>query len=82
MNLLSILFGKFWKVVGNIVSLNYYNDILKRKQICKKSNNNNFHHIGKFFRFMIEAVVMMLYIYIIRYFIGVDKLQALICRSD
>lgn len=69
-----MLFGKFWGITGNMVFLNYYNSILKRKHICKKPNNNNFYHADEFFHVVIEAMVMTLYMYIIGYFI-IDKLQ-------
>ncbi len=68
MNLLSILFGKFWGVASNIGFLNHYSGILKRKHIYKKLDNNNFHYIDEFFHIVIEAMVVTLCMYIARYF--------------
>ncbi len=81
MNLLSMLFGKFWGVAGNMVSLNCYSGILKKKYIYKKPDNNNFHHTDEFFRVVIEAMVMMLCIYIARCS-TIDKLQTWIGRFN
>ena len=64
-----------------MVSLNCYNGILKRKHICKKLDNNNFHHTNEFFRIVIEAMVITLYMHIARCS-TIDKLQAWIGRSD
>ncbi len=63
MNFLSILFGKFWRVVGDIISLNWYHGILKRKYVSKIANNNNFYHSDDFFRTIIEAMVITLCIH-------------------
>ena len=68
-----MLFDKFWGIAGDVVFLNYYSGILKRKHIYKKSNNNNFHHLNKFFCIVIEAMIVILYIYIAKYF-TIDKL--------
>ena len=81
MNLLSMLFGKFWGVAGNVVSLNRYSGILKRKYICKKRDNKNFHHTDEFFRVVIEAMVITLCMHVVRCSI-IDKLQTWIGRSD
>lgn len=62
MNLISILFGKFWVVVGGVVSLNWYSGIPKRKHITRQTNNNNFQQTDDFFRIVIKAMVVVLYI--------------------
>ncbi len=69
-----MLLDKFWKVTSNIVSLNHYSGILKRKHIYNKLNNNNFHHKDKFFHIVIEAMVVTLYMHIAKYSI-IDQLQ-------
>ena len=76
-----MLFGKFWRIVGNMISLNCYSSILKRKHISKKPDNNNFPYIDKFFYVMIEAMVMILYKHKAGCF-RIDKLQTWICRFD
>lgn len=53
-----MLFGKFWRIAGNVVSLNCYSGILKRKHINKKPDNNNFYHTDEFFRVMIKFIVV------------------------
>lgn len=59
-----MLFKKFWGVAGDLVSLNRYSGILKQKHISKKSDNNNFQQTDDFFRVIIEAMVIALYMYI------------------
>lgn len=76
-----MLFGEFWGVVVDVVFLNYYSGILKRKHIYKKPDNNNFHNIVKFFCIIIEAMVIMLYMHKPRYSM-IDKLQIQIDRFD
>ncbi len=76
-----MLFDKFWGVAGDVVSLNHYSDILKRKRICKKLDNNNFHYTDKFFRIVIEAMVVTLCMHVVRYS-TIDELQTWIGRSD
>lgn len=76
-----MLLSKFWGVTGNMVSLNSYGGILKRIYIYKKSDNNNFHHTDKFFRVIIEAMVVILCMRIAGCFI-MDELQTWIGRSD
>lgn len=55
-----MLFDKFWEITSNMVSLNCYSSILKRKYIDKKVDNNNFYYKNKFFHVMIEVMVMTL----------------------
>lgn len=55
-----MLFNKFWGITSNVASLNHYSGILKRKHINKKLDNNNFCYTDKFFRVMIEAMVVTL----------------------
>lgn len=74
MNLIYMLFGKYWGVAGDVVFLNCYSGILKRKHIFKKPDNNNFHHIDKFFYIVIEAMVVTLYMDIAGCF-TIDELQ-------
>lgn len=62
-----MLFDKFWGVASNVVFLNYYNNLLKRKHIFKKPDNNNFHYIDKYFRIVIETMIMILYMHIARW---------------
>lgn len=76
-----MLLGKFWKIIGNMVSLNCYSGILKRKHISKKSDNNNFHHMDKFFYIVIKAMVVILCIYKAGCS-TINKLQTLIDKSD
>ena len=81
MNLLLMLFGKFWGVAGDVISLNCYSSILKRKHIYKKPDNNNFYHTNKFFYIVIEAMVVTLCMHIARCFI-IDELQTWIGRFN
>lgn len=60
MNLLSILIRKFWAIAGDLVSLNWYSGILKRKHISKKPDNNHFQQMDDFFRVIIETMVIAL----------------------
>ena len=60
MNFLSMLFDRFWSVAGDIVSLNRYAGILKRKYITKAADNNHFHHSDDFLRMVIEALIITL----------------------
>lgn len=62
-----MLFCKFERVADNIISLNCYGDIPKRKHIYKKSDHNNVYYINKFFYIMIGARIIMLYIYMEKY---------------
>lgn len=55
-----MLFSKIWGVAANMVFLNSYTDILKKKHIYKKPDNNDFYHTDKFFRIVIEAMVVTL----------------------
>lgn len=80
-NLISMLFSKFWGVAANMVSLNGYNNILKRKHIYKKPDNNNFHHTDEFFHILIEAIVVTLCMHIAGYS-TIDELQTWIGKSD
>ncbi len=64
MNFLSMLFDRFWGVAGDIVSLNCYAGILKRKYIKKDADNNHFHHSDDFLRTLIKALVIALFIYL------------------
>ena len=85
-----MLFGKFWRVAGNVISLNHYSGILKKKHICKMLDNNNFHYTDKFFYIMIDAMVVTLYMYIARYstinelstWIGKSEWSALISKVE
>lgn len=81
MNFISMLFGKFWGIPGNIVSLNRFAGILKRKYISKAAENGNFHHSDNFFRTVIEAMVITLYINAVGCQ-SIDKLQNWIGRFD
>ncbi len=81
MNFLSMLFGKFWGVAGDMVSLNRYHDILKQKYVSKTADNNNFHHFDDFFRTVIEAMVVTLCIHTTGCS-TIDELQIWIGRSD
>lgn len=60
MNLISILFGKFWGVAKDIVSLNWYSGILKRKHIARQTNNNNFQQTDDFFHVVIKVIIIAL----------------------
>lgn len=66
MNFLSILFDRFWAIVGDIVLLNYYTGILKQKYVTKIADNNHFYHFDDFFQTIMEVLVTMLYIYLAR----------------
>lgn len=81
MNLIFILFGKFWGVANHLVSLNWYNSILKCKHITKQSDNNNFQQIDDFFHVVIKAMVIILYIRIASCSI-INKLQTWISKSN
>lgn len=59
-NVLFLLFGKFWGVAGSIVGLDHYNGKLKRKYIAKAAQTKYFHHSDDFFRTVIEALVVSL----------------------
>ena len=59
-----MLFDKFWRLINNV---NWYNGILKRKHIYKKPDNNNFHYMDELFYVVIEAMVVILYMYIVGY---------------
>lgn len=76
-----MLFSKFWGIARNVLIINCYSDILKRKHMCKKLDNNNFYYTDTFFRIIIEAMAVILYIYIAKYS-TIDKLQSWIGRSD
>ncbi len=76
-----MLFGKFWGVAGDVVSLNRYSGILKKKHIYKKPDNNNFYHTDEFFCVIFEAMVVTLYMHIAKCSI-IDELQTWIGRSD
>ncbi len=80
-NLLSMMFGKFWGGTDNVVFLNCYSGILKRKHICKKPDNNNFHYINKLFRVVIETIVVTLCMHLAR-LSTIDELQTWISRSN
>ena len=67
MNFLSMLFDRFWGVAGDIVSLNRYAGILKRKYIKKDADNNHFHHSDDFLQMLIEVLVIALCIYLAQY---------------
>lgn len=58
-----MLFDRFWDIVGDIVLLNYYVDIFKRKYVIKATDNNHFYHFNDFFQTIIEALFIKLYIY-------------------
>ena len=73
-NLITILFDKFCKVASDVIFLNCYSGILKRKYIYKKSDNNNFYHLDKFFRIVIKTMVVTLLINLLTYF-TIDKFQ-------
>lgn len=64
MNLFSVLLDKFWGIAGNIISFNYFSDILKQNYISKVVNNTNFHHSDDFLHIVIEALTIILYMYI------------------
>ncbi len=64
MNFLSMLFDRFWGVANNIISLNRYADVLKRKYIKKNINNNHFYHFDDFQQMLIEGLVIALYIHL------------------
>lgn len=81
MNLLSMLFGKFWGVAGDIVSLNRYSGILKRKHISKKPDNNDFQQTDDFFRVVINAMVIALYMHVAGCS-TISQMQTWIDRSD
>ena len=81
MNFLSLLFGKFWGIVGDIISLNQYHGILKRKNVTKKANNKNFHHSDEFFRIIIKAMVVTLCIQAVGCS-TINELQLWIGRSN
>ena len=76
-----MLFGKFWGVAGNVVSLNWYNNILKQKYIYKKPDNNSFYYTNKFFHVIIKAMVVTLCIRVAG-FSTIDKFKTLIARFD
>ena len=59
-----MLFNRFWGIASDIVSLNRYADILKRKYIRKDVDNSNFHHSDDFLQKVIEALVIALYIHL------------------
>lgn len=59
-NFLSMLFDRFWGVAGDIVSLNHYAGILKRKYVTKAADNNHFYHSDDFLRTVMEALVITL----------------------
>ena len=80
-NLISILFDKFWRIAGDMIFLNCYSNILKRKHISKKPDNNSFHHTDEFFLIVIEAMVVTLFMHEVGCFI-IDELQTWIDRCD
>ncbi len=55
-----MLFDRFWGVAEDIVSLNHYAGILKRKYVTKTADNNHFHHSNDFLRTVMEAMVITL----------------------
>ena len=59
-NVLALFFDKFWGTTGNIVGLDRFNGILKRKHITRAALTKNFHHSDDFFRTVIEALVVCL----------------------
>ncbi len=63
MNFLSLLFDRFWGIAGDIVSLNDYADIFKRKYITKVADNNHFHHSDDFLQTVMEALVITLFMH-------------------
>ncbi len=65
-NLLSMLFNQFWGVADNVIFLNHYSGILKRKHIYKRLDNNNFYYMDEFFRVVIKAMVVTLCIHVAR----------------
>ncbi len=59
-----MLFNRFWAVAGDIVSLNRYTSILKRKYIKKDADNSHFHHSNDFLQTVIEVLVITLCIHL------------------
>lgn len=64
MNVISMLFDMFWGITGNIVSLSYFTSILKRKYLIKVADNKHFHHFNNFFQIVVEALVIILCMYL------------------
>lgn len=62
-NVLSVFFDKFWGNASSIVDLDHYNGILKRKYISKTAKTKYFHHSDEFLRFVIEALIVTLYMH-------------------
>ena len=81
MNFLSMLFNWFWSVAGDIVSLNRYAGILKRKYIKKDADNSHFHHSNNFLQIVIKVLVIALCIYLVKY-LTIDSFHIWIERSD
>ena len=60
-----MLYDRFWGVARDIVSLNDYAGIVKRKYITKATSNNHFHHSDYFFRTIIKALVITLCMHVV-----------------
>ncbi len=58
MNLLIIIFDKFWGKPGNIASLGQYAGVLKRPKVLK--DMKNFHVCDTFFKHLIDVHVIAL----------------------
>lgn len=79
--MLSLFFDKFWDIADSIINFEYFNEILKRKHINQAALTKNFHHLDNFFQTIIEALIVILYIYIASYQI-IDMFQRLLGNSN
>lgn len=59
-NLLIMIFGKFWKKPRNVASLDQYARVLKQPKVSK--NMENFHTYNMFFKHIINAYAIILVI--------------------
>lgn len=75
-----MLFGKFWGIADDLISLNWYSGILKHKYIARQPNDNNFQQTDDFCN-VIETMVIVLYMRIAGCSI-INDLQTQIDRSD
>lgn len=58
MNLLIMIFDKFWGKSGNIASLSQHTGVLKQPKVS--NNIKNFHAYDMFFKYLIDAHMIAL----------------------
>ena len=67
MNFLFMLFDRLWDIAGDIILLNCYAGIFKRKYIKKDVGNYYFYQFIDFLQIIIKVLVIVLCIHLAKY---------------